>query len=100
MVDLFGPSLWVEGSALYEGVPADGRYERFVNTIAVVFRRGGIGVWTWAGGMEIQTAEESKRYVLAGGTLYSEAGGWECSTRSGVTSVFPHDQPFPSLPEL
>lgn len=100
VVDLFGSVSWVEGSALYEGITADERYERFVNTVTVGFRRGGMGIWTWAGGIEIQAAEESRRYILTGGTLYPEADGWKCSTCSGVSLVPPHDLLFPSLPEL
>ena len=67
LVDLFGPATWVEGYAHYDGLNADGAYERFVNRAVVGFagvvRRSGLGLgalpsaapsststWCWRGG--------------------------------------------------
>ena len=84
MVDLFGPAAWVEGGAKYTGLRDDGGYDAFANTLTVGFSGGGIGQWIWAGGVEIEDAEESQRIVLEGGTLCRDAGGWRISTREAT----------------
>lgn len=100
IVDLFGDAAWVEGGAVYEGLTDQGRYNRFANTITVGFNAGGIGQWTWSGGIEINAAEQHQRYVLTGGTLVNSGGGWKCSTRSGVEEIPPVDESRLSLQEL
>jgi predicted dehydrogenase len=84
LVDLFGPAAWVEGSAEYVGLTGSGRYERFVNAVTVGFERGGLGQWTWAGGVEVREAEEFQRIALTGGTLVRGPEGWGLSTPAGV----------------
>ena len=86
-VDLFGPAAWVEGGAEYEGLREDRRYNRFVNTVQVGFRNGGLGQWVWAGGIEIHQAEEYRRFVLTGGTLVENQGRWIRSTREGAEAL-------------
>ncbi len=100
VIDLFGPVKWVEGSALYESLRADQSYQCTVNTVNVAFQNGGIGQWFWAGGINIQRAEEYRRYILAGGTLIQQEGAWLLSSRSGIEEIKPADRPLPSLEEL
>ena len=99
VVDLFGSVSWIEGSAVYEGLTDQGTYDRFVNTVSVGFKAGGIGQWTWAGGIEIKAAVQHQHYVLTDGTFSSE-GGWHSSTKSGVEEVLPINAPSISLQEL
>jgi predicted dehydrogenase len=98
-VDLFGSVSWVEGGAVYEDLTNQGTYDRFVNTVNVGFKAGGIGQWTWAGGIEIKSAEQRQHYVLTGGTIFNE-DGWRCSTRLEIEEVQPLDAPSISLQEL
>lgn len=90
----------VESRATYEGLTESGQYDSFVNTITVEFKRGGIGQWTWAGGIAIQAAEQHQRYVLTDGTLINEGDGWYCSGPSGVQTVPIPISPQPTLQEL
>ena len=87
LVDLFGPAAWVEGYAHYDGLNADGAYERFVNRAVVGFAEGGTAQWTWAGGIAISRAEQYEHLVLEGGTLAYEAGGWCHLTAAGAESL-------------
>ncbi len=89
LVDLFGPTAWVECGAEYVGLKGDGRYNRFVNTVTAGFENGGLGRWTWAGGIDIHEAEESRRIVLTGGTLIGDGGKWRVSTPAGVEDLPP-----------
>lgn len=89
LVDLFGPAAWVEASAEYVGLTPEGRYDRFVNAVTLGFVRGGIGQWTWAGGIEVREAEEYQRIVMTGGTLVRSEGGWSLSTSRAVTRLSP-----------
>ena len=73
IVDFFGGAASVKRNAVYEGLRENGQYDGFVNTLTVEFKRGGIGQWTWAGGIAINAAEEHERYVLTEGTI-SDAG--------------------------
>jgi len=91
IVDVFGGVAWVEGGTVYEGLTDQGQYNRFVNTVNVEFKNGGIGQWTWAGGIEIEEAEQHLRYVLTGGTISHSEGKWYCSTRSRVEEIPPID---------
>ena len=100
IVDLFGEAKWVEGAACYEGLTESGQYNRFVNTVNVEFKRGGIGQWSWAGSIAINTAEQHERYVLTEGTLSDDGSGWQCSTPSGVTELTIPKTPQPTLQEL
>ena len=84
LVDLFGPAAWVESGAEYVGLSPEGRYDAFVNTLTVGFEMGGLGQWTWSGGVEIAEAEEFQRIVLSGGTLIRDSGNWNVSARSGM----------------
>ncbi len=99
IVDLFGPAGWVEGGARYEGLREDGTYDAFVNTVNVGFRNGALAQWTWAGGINISSAEQSERYVLSRGSLVTADGGWQVSTRAGVERVPAVDGPDGSLSE-
>lgn len=87
IVDFFGETAWVEGTACYEGLTESGQYDRFVNSITVAFERGGIGQWSWAGGIAINNAEQHERYVLTEGTLSDAGNGWKCSTPTEVTDL-------------
>ena len=100
MVDLFGKTAWVEGGAQYEGLNEQGKYERFTNTVNVGFMDGGLGQWTWAGGVEINAPEEYQRYVLTGGTLIRQQGGWIKSTKSGIEEIKASERPSKSLEHL
>ena len=99
VVDLFGGVSWVEAGAAYEGLTNRGTYDRFANNVDVGFKAGGIGQWTWAGGIEIKAAVQRQHYVLADGTISSE-GGWRCSTRLEIEEIQPIDAPSISLQEL
>ena len=87
VVDLFGPAAWVDGTSVYEGLTEDGKYVRFVNTIMVGFKGGGVGQWTWAGGIETKSPEQHYRYVLTGGTIVNSGGGWSCATSAGFKDI-------------
>ena len=100
IVDFFGGAASVKKNAVYEGLRENGQYDRFVNTLTVEFKRGGIGQWTWAGGIDINTAEEHERYVLTEGTISDAGGDWHCTTPSGVTPLSISDSPQPTLQEL
>ena len=100
IVDFFGGATSVKKSAVYEGLRENGQYDRFVNTLTVEFKRGGIGQWTWAGGIAINAAEEHERYVLTEGTISDAGGEWHCTTPAGVTPLSIPDSPQPTLQEL
>ncbi|MDE0318054.1 MAG: Gfo/Idh/MocA family oxidoreductase [Candidatus Poribacteria bacterium] len=100
IVDLFGEAAWAEGAACYEGLTETGQYNRFVNTVTVGFKSGGIGQWTWAGGIAINTAEQHGRYVLTEGTLSDDGNGWQYSTPNGVTELTIPKTSQPTLQEL
>ena len=100
IVDFFGGAASVKRNEIYEGLKENGQYDRFVNTLTVEFKRGGIGQWTWAGGIAINTAEEHERYVLTGGTISDASGEWHCTTPAGVTPLIIPDSQQPTLQEL
>ncbi len=87
LVDLFGPADWVDCGVQYGGLGSDGGYDHFVNLLTAGFRDGGLAQWNWAGGIEIESAEEQRRIVLAGGTLVRSESGWTVSTRTGRTPI-------------
>ncbi|HIN28723.1 TPA: Gfo/Idh/MocA family oxidoreductase, partial [Candidatus Poribacteria bacterium] len=100
VVDLFGQAKWVEANAIYNDLTDSEGYDQFVNTVTVGFKDGGIGHWTWAGGIEIQSAEQHHRYVLDGGTLVNSGEGWQVSTRSGIESITPISVQHSSVVDL
>ena len=100
IVDFFGGAASVKRNEVYEGLAENGQYDRFVNTLTVEFKRGGIGQWTWAGGIAINTAEEHERYVFTEGTISDAGGEWHCTTPSGVTPLIIPDSQQPTLQEL
>lgn len=100
IVDFFGGATSVKRNAVYEGLRENGQYDGFVNTLTVEFKRGGIGQWTWAGGIAINAAEEHERYVLTEGTISDAGGEWHCTTPAGVTPLSILDSPQPTLQEL
>ena len=100
IVDFFGGAASVKKNAVYEGLGENGQYDRFANTLIVEFKRGGIGQWTWAGGIAINAAEEHERYVLTEGTISDAGGDWHCTTPSGVVPLSISDSPQPTLQEL
>ena len=100
IVDFFGGAASVKRNEVYEGLRENGQYDRFVNTLTVEFKCGGIGQWTWAGGIAINVAEEHERYVLTEGTISDAGGEWHCSTPTGVTPLIIPDSPQPTLQEL
>ena len=100
VVDLFGQAKWVEANAIYNDLTDSEGYDQFVNTVTVGFKDGGIGHWTWAGGIEIQSAEQHHRYVLEGGTLVNSGEGWQVSTRSGIESITPASVQYSSVVDL
>ncbi len=99
IIDIFGGVRSVEGSAVYEGLTDRGNYNRFVNTVNVEFKNGGVGSWVWAGGVEIQDSEQHSRYILTGGTISDSDGKWQCSTGAEVEEIPPVDTPNISLQE-
>ena len=100
IVDFFGGAASVKKCAAYEGLRENGQYDRFVNTLTVEFKRGGVGQWTWAGGIAINAAEEHERYVLTEGTISDAGGEWHCTTPAGVTPLSIPDSPQPTLQAL
>lgn len=100
IVDFFGGAVSVKRNAVYEGLRKNGQYDGFVNTLTVEFKRGGIGQWTWAGGIAINAAEEHERYVLTEGTISDAGGEWHCTTPAGVTPISIPDSPQQTLQEL
>lgn len=100
IVDFFGGAASVKRNEVYEGLTENGQYDRFANTLTVEFKRGGIGQWTWAGGIAINAAEEHERYVLTEGTISDAGGEWHCTTPTDVTPLLIPDSPQPTLQEL
>ena len=100
IVDFFGGAASVKKNAAYDGLKENGQYDRFVNTLTVEFKRGGVGQWIWAGGIAINAAEEHERYVLTEGTISDAGGEWHCTTPTGVTPLSIPDSPQPTLQEL
>ncbi len=100
IVDFFGGTSSVKRNATYEGLRENGQYDGFVNTLTVEFKRGGIGQWTWAGGIAINAAEEHERYVLTEGTISDAGGEWHCTTPAGVTPLPMSDLSQPTLQAL
>ncbi len=99
VVDLFGPANWVDSAAVYEGMNDKGQYNRFVNTVTMGFSSGGIGQWTWAGGVETNSPEQHSRYVLSGGTILNDGNGWHCATSSGIEEIRPPEASSVSIQE-
>lgn len=83
-VSLFGPAAWVHATAQFDGLRDDGGYERFSTSVAVGFEGGGTGHWTWAGGVEIESAIQEARIVMRDGTLIETETGWDVSTPAGT----------------
>lgn len=92
LVDIFGPVAWVKAGAHYEGLKDNGQYHRFVNTVTAQFQNGGLAQWNWAGGIEVESAEEYRRIILSNGTLIHEADQWHISKPSGT-------KPMPCIEE-
>ncbi len=99
VVDLFGPASWVDSAAVYEGMNGEGQYNRFVNTVTVGFSSGGVGQWTWAGGVETNSPEQHCRYVLNGGTVLNDGDGWHCAASAGVEEIRPIEASSVSIQE-
>lgn len=99
-VDLFGPAEWVEGSAHYEGLTDDGLYDSFVNTMTVRFAGGGLGTWSWAGGVATENADQHERIVLTGATLTRGSGRWQRSTPEGTEEIATANVELPSRHDL
>ena len=100
LVDIFGPARWVESNAHYEGLGNDGGYNRFYNTVTAEFVAGGVALWTWAGGIEIEQAEQIQRILLDHATLIRDGRAWNRSTRSGTQPVEPAETGSRSLEDL
>lgn len=83
-IDLFGPVAWVKAGAEYEGLQENGQYQSFVNTVTAGFKNGGLAQWNWAGGIEIEQAEEHERLILTKGTLMYTNNAWHISTRENT----------------
>ena len=99
MIDIFGPILWLESKAEYAGLEERGQYESFFNSLEVGFASGGFGHWVWAGGIEINRAEESARIVLSTATLRRDNGPWQLSTRDGLQELQTQEPDEQSLEE-
>jgi len=80
-IDLFGPVAWVKAGAEYEGLQKNGQYQSFVNTVTAGFKNSGLAQWNWAGGIEIEQAEEYERLVLSKGTFMYTNNTWQISTQ-------------------
>lgn len=86
-VSLFGAAEWIHATAHYEGLREDSGYDRFTNTVTVGYASGGTGQWTWAGGIEIESAVQEARIVMRDATLIETETGWDISRASAVTSL-------------
>lgn len=98
-IDAFGPVAWVKAGAEYEDLQENGQYRSFVNTVIAGFKNGGLAQWNWAGGIQIEKAEEFERIILTQGTLMYTNNAWQISTQENT-----HPLPTPtaakkSLPE-
>lgn len=100
IVDCFGGAAWVEGSAIYEGLMENGQYQQFINTLTVEFKRGGIGQWTWAGGITTHSVVQDECYVLSEGTLTYDGDDWYGFGHDGLIVLSVSDSPQPTLQEL
>ena len=99
LVELFGRAAWVNASSHYIELVENGGYRRFANSVAAGFSGGGLAQWTWAGGIEVEQAEEFQRIIFAGGTLVRQEGGWLLSSGEGVKPLSVNLEPRPSLHE-
>lgn len=97
-IDLFGPVAWVKAGAEYDGLQKNGQYQSFVNTVTAGFKNGGLAHWNWAGGIEIEHAEEHERLILTQGTFMYDKG-WHISTREKTTLLSVPTSPKKSLIE-
>lgn len=86
-VSLFGAAEWVHCAAQYDGLNAEDGYDRFMNTLTLGFASGGTGQWTWAGGIEIESAFQEARIVMRDGTLIETDTGWDVSVPSATSSL-------------
>ncbi|MBS10009.1 MAG: hypothetical protein CME19_00205 [Gemmatimonadetes bacterium] len=86
-VSLFGPANWVHATAHYEGLKDDKGYDRFTNTVTIGFASGGTGQWTWAGGIEVESAIQEAQIVTRDATLIEAADGWDISTQSDTSPL-------------
>ena len=68
--------------------------------MTVKFARGGLGVWSWAGGVETEDADQQERIVLTGATLTRDGGRWRRSTRQTTEDIHDADVAMPSKHEL
>ena len=100
LVYLFGPAAWVEAHARYVDLREDGGYQRFANVVTVGFVEGGLHQWTWAGGIEIDAAEQVQRLVLERGSLVRQDGHWCRSTAAAVEVIQPAEGAEISLEEM
>ena len=62
-------------------------YDRFKTTLTLGFASGGTGQWTWAGGIEIESAFQEARIVMRDGTLIETDTGWDISVPSATSSL-------------
>ena len=99
LVELCGTAAWVNASSHYIDQMEDGGYLRFTNSVAAGFSRGGLAQWTWAGGIEIEAAEEYQRLVFERGTLLRHESGWMLSTKEGAKPLVIGIDSRPSLQE-
>ncbi|MDA0710355.1 MAG: Gfo/Idh/MocA family oxidoreductase [bacterium] len=91
IIDIFGPPIWVKAGARYSDLKETGQYHRFVNSVIAGFRDGALAQWNWAGGIEIESAEEYRRIVMTDGTLLQSGESWQISTSNG-TQPLAHSQ--------
>lgn len=100
LVDIFGPVAWVKAGAEYDGLQENGQYHRFVNSVVAGFKNGGLAQWNWAGGIEIENAEEFRRIILTKGTLIHIDDAWHQSTPQGTEPIAKSPTVSKSLAEL
>jgi biliverdin reductase len=99
IVELCGPAAWVNASSDYIDQTEDGGYLRFANSVAAGFSRGGLAQWTWAGGIEVEAAEEYQRLIFERGTLARLESGWVLSAKESARPITIGPDQRPSLQE-
>jgi predicted dehydrogenase len=87
VLDLLGVPEQITATGNYTGLDAAGCYDAFVNTLTARFPGGAVAVWTWAGGIALEEACESRAWVLDRGSVIWEPGGVSVSDRSGRRSL-------------
>lgn len=95
VLDLLGVPEQIAATGSYTGLDEARCYDAFVNTVTARFPGGAAAVWTWAGGIAVHEASESRALVLDGGSVLRGTEGVVLSDRSGSRRLETEEQDDP-----